>query len=176
MGDEDRERFEALFRQHYAAVVRYAARRLGPDAAAEVVSETFLTAWRRLDDVPEPALAWLYGTARRLAANEIRRCRRQVRLGERISREEERATSDPSDAITDRLRVQAALAALSLRDAEVLRLVEWEGLGPADAAEVMGCTQAALRVRLHRARRRLGAVLGADEAEVSTLVVQGGTS
>ncbi|MGH8963467.1 MAG: RNA polymerase sigma factor [Jatrophihabitantaceae bacterium] len=45
----DRERFEELFRQHYGAVVRYAVRRVGPDAAHEIVSETFVTAWRRLD-------------------------------------------------------------------------------------------------------------------------------
>ena len=47
----DRERFEELFRQHYGAVVRYAVRRVGPDGAHEIVSETFLTAWRRLDSM-----------------------------------------------------------------------------------------------------------------------------
>lgn len=48
----DGERFEALYRANYAAVLRYAARRSGPGAAEEVAAETFATAWRRLDQIP----------------------------------------------------------------------------------------------------------------------------
>lgn len=171
----DRERFEDLFGRHYGALVRYAVRRVGPDSASEIVSETFLTAWRRLDAVPENALPWLYATARHLVANELRRRHRQQRLGERIAAQTELATPDHADVVTDQLRVRAALADLSERDREVLRLAEWERLGPADGARVMGCTQAAFKVRLHRARRRLAALLDADEQNLSALIAQGGT-
>ena len=132
-----------------------------------------MTAWRRLAAVPDNALPWLYGTARRLAANELRRRHRQQRLGERIAANAATASPDHAEVVTDRLRVQAALAGLSERDREVLRLAEWERLDAADGARVVGCTQATFKVRLHRARRRLAALLGADDTVVSELLVQG---
>jgi RNA polymerase sigma-70 factor, ECF subfamily len=55
------EKFEGLFRENYAAVRAYALRRASPELAQDVVAETFLVAWRRLDDVPGDALPWLYG-------------------------------------------------------------------------------------------------------------------
>jgi RNA polymerase sigma-70 factor (ECF subfamily) len=66
------EGFESLFRDHYAAVRGYALRRAPRDMAPDVVAETFLVAWRRLDDVPADALPWLYGVARRVLANARR--------------------------------------------------------------------------------------------------------
>ncbi|MER5623843.1 sigma factor [Streptosporangium sp. NPDC002544] len=68
-----RDRFEAIYDAHYPAIHQYAARRTGcPDDAADVISETFLTAWRRIGDVSEGerALLWLYGVARRVPANQ----------------------------------------------------------------------------------------------------------
>ncbi|MGW2199555.1 RNA polymerase sigma factor, partial [Streptosporangium sp. NPDC001682] len=67
-----RDRFEAVYDAYYPAIHQYAARRTGsPDDTADVISETFLTAWRRIDDVPEgeEALLWLYGVARRVLAS-----------------------------------------------------------------------------------------------------------
>ena len=63
----DTERFEILFRTHYGAIHAYARRRL-PERADDIVADTFFVAWRRLDDVPRDALPWLYGVARRVAA------------------------------------------------------------------------------------------------------------
>jgi RNA polymerase sigma-70 factor, ECF subfamily len=157
------ERFDDLFSAHYAALTRYAARRVGVDAAPEVVAETFLVAWRRLDDVPSNALPWLYGTARRIVANEYRRRDRANLLAERIAGEGRRAPNpDHADEVIDRIRVWDALERLSLRDREVLQLAEWEQLAPKDAAAVMSCSVAAYKVRLHRARRRLSALLAND--------------
>jgi RNA polymerase sigma factor (sigma-70 family) len=170
--DSDRQRFERLFRQNYGAVVRYAVRRVGEGAAGEIVSETFLIAWRRLPEVPENALPWLYGTARRLVANEIRRRRRSFALDQRLSAES-LVTADHSDVIDERLRVLAALDSLTERDREVLRLSSWEQLDGADAARVLGCTLAAYKVRLHRARRRLAALLTTSEASLDILIPQG---
>ena len=50
--------------------------------------------------------------------------------------------------------VHAALARLSDRDREVLLLVEWEGLRPAELATVLGCREVTARGRLYRARSR----------------------
>jgi DNA-directed RNA polymerase specialized sigma24 family protein len=60
---EAKARLSALFRQHAVDVRSYASRRVGPDDAQEIVAETFLVAWRRIDDVPDPALPWLYQVA-----------------------------------------------------------------------------------------------------------------
>jgi DNA-directed RNA polymerase specialized sigma24 family protein len=50
-----------------------------------VIAETFLTAWRRLDDVPagDEARLWLYGVARRMLANQRRGARRRSSLADR---------------------------------------------------------------------------------------------
>ncbi|MDA0173538.1 sigma-70 family RNA polymerase sigma factor [Solirubrobacter taibaiensis] len=72
-------RFEALFDEHYEAVHRYALRRAEPPLAEEVVNEAFLVAWRRLDEVPEEPLPWLYGTAKHVLANRRRDAARHAR-------------------------------------------------------------------------------------------------
>jgi RNA polymerase sigma-70 factor (ECF subfamily) len=160
----ERERFEALFREHYAALTRYAIRRVGPDSATEVVAETFLTVWRRLEHLPDGnPRPWLYGIARRVVANEQRRWGRNRRLNERIRGTATPAAPDHADGVADRLRVRAALDRLSARDREVLLLAEWEQLSAQDAAEALGCSVAAYHVRLHRARRRIATHLHVEE-------------
>ena len=69
---DDRTRFESLWQSHYRPVLAYALRRVSPDVAADVASETFLTAWRRIDERPESPRLWLYGIARGIAANQLR--------------------------------------------------------------------------------------------------------
>jgi RNA polymerase sigma-70 factor, ECF subfamily len=171
-------RFEVLFTAHYAPLMRYAARRVGVEAAQEIVSETFLLAWRRLDDVPENALPWLYGAARRFAANEVRRRSRAIRLGERAAVAGVLAEPDLADVVSDQLRVRAALAGLSERDREVLMLAEWEQLSGTEIATVLGCSAAAAKVRLHRARRRFAELIGrqGNDIDLRKAVPQGGTT
>ena len=79
------ERFEELFREHYPAVRGYVLRRAHRDAVQDVVAETFLVAWRRLEDVPDDPLPWLYGVARRTLANQRRSARRQGSLEQRLT-------------------------------------------------------------------------------------------
>ncbi|CAN5334491.1 hypothetical protein BH09ACT10_BH09ACT10_15450 [soil metagenome] len=59
-------------------VLAYATRHCGPDDAVEVVSETFLHAWRTWDSVPTPALPWLICTARNVIRNVRRGQRRHL--------------------------------------------------------------------------------------------------
>lgn len=72
---------------------------------------------------------------------------------------------DIADDVADRIALRNALASLGDDDSEVLILAAWQGLAPREAARVVGCTAATMRVRLHRARRRLAkAVEVRDEA------------
>jgi RNA polymerase sigma-70 factor (ECF subfamily) len=152
---DDRERFERLYRENFRAVLRFAASRIDPERAKDVAAETFLVAWRRLDDVPPEPRAWLLGVARKVIAGQFRSESRRDALAGRLRSERDAESSDPAEAIADRDEVLAAFASLRERDREVLRLVAWDGLTPAEAAAVLGATRLAFTVRLHRARRRL---------------------
>ena len=154
---ERRRRFDALFASHGSDIVAYCGwRAASATDAQDVVAEVFLTAWRRLDDVPEgdAARIWLYATARRVIANQRRSNRRRAALQERLSREARPASEEPSPELD---AVHEALARLGPRDREVLLLAEWEGLSPAQIASVLGCLTVTARGRLHRARRRFRA-------------------
>ncbi len=158
-----RHRFERLYREHSAPILGYVLRRTrDPYDAADVVAEVFVVVWRRLDDVPagDGARLWLYVVARNTLANHVRGHRRQDRLAMRIGAELDELTAPPTDAGVDRSAITAALAALGPVDREVLGLIGWEGLDHAQAAAVLGCSRATLRVRLHRARRRFARELG----------------
>jgi RNA polymerase sigma-70 factor (ECF subfamily) len=159
------ETFESLFGDHYAAVRAYALRRARPEAAQDVVSETFLVAWRRLDDVPDDALPWLYGVARRVLANQRRSEGRGAALERRLAGAETTASPpDPADRVGENELIRVALGRLPERSREALILVAWHGLTGARAARAAGCSRAAFAVRLHRARGRLEAELAALEA------------
>ncbi|HET6866969.1 MAG TPA: sigma factor-like helix-turn-helix DNA-binding protein [Solirubrobacteraceae bacterium] len=158
--DSDRgTRFDALFAAHFAAVRAYVLRRRGAAPVDDVLSETFLVAWRRLDAVPEDALPWLLGVARRVLANQRRGEARRAALIDRLSSLTSRAhVAEPVGDVFGSLG--DAIATLSAPEREALLLVAWEGLEPRRAARVVGCTPAAFRARLYRARRRLAAQLG----------------
>ena len=154
-------RFLALFDMAYAPLYRYAQHRglTGPDAE-DLVAQTLETAWRRIGDVPvEEPLPWLYAVARNLWRNQARRERRRRALLARFRASQPAAAGqDPASLEPGVLR--AALASLSDSDQEILRLIAWDGLTPAEAARALGCTSAAARTRLHRARARLAVQLG----------------
>jgi RNA polymerase sigma factor (sigma-70 family) len=155
------ERFQEIYRRHHPAVVAYARRRVSADSVEDVVAETFLVCWRRLERVPEEPLPWLYAVARKTLANQRRAAGRQTTqavvemFGEAVLFE-----GDPT--------LGAAFSQLSERDQEVLRLVAWEGLSLREAATVLGCSAVACRVRFHRAKRRLAERLQALERHAAT--------
>jgi RNA polymerase sigma-70 factor (ECF subfamily) len=163
--EEAEERFERLYAEHGRAVLAYALRRLtDPHDAADVVAETFLVAWRRLDDVPasDAARLWLYRVARYVLANQYRSERRRERLAERLRRDLSLALEDVPRPAWDSGTLRDALAGLGAEDQEILRLCGWEELTPRQIATVLGITHVAARSRLHRARRRLRASLGPE--------------
>jgi RNA polymerase sigma-70 factor (ECF subfamily) len=156
VAEADADRFTRIYRETRPRVLGYAMRRTSPDAAREVVSETFLTAWRRLADVPEPALPWLLVVARKTLADQRRGGRRFDALLAEVGVLAATAPDpDLSDDVVERATVLQAVAALTEPDREALVLTVWDGLGHREAATVAGCSVGAFAVRLHRARRRL---------------------
>jgi RNA polymerase sigma-70 factor (ECF subfamily) len=158
---ERRHRFEELYAANRVPLLGYALRRTdNTDDAADVLAETFLTAWRRLDDVPPGGQArlWLYGTARRVLANHRRGERRRFALADRLKAELAVSYRQPEypGGVAE---IAAVFRRLPEADQELLALVGWEGLTPGEIATVLGCSDNAARIRLHRARQRLAAEL-----------------
>ena len=170
--DKPARRFDALFRElspDIIAYCRWRARSLSD--AQDAVAEVFLTAWRRLDDVPEgeAARVWLYATARRVVANQRRATDRRTRLRDRLAALPVTLhTSETTPNPTTEL-VHAALRRLKPHDQEVLLLAEWEGFSPTEIASVMGCTGVTARGRLHRARLRFRQAFEELEPEPCTV-------
>jgi RNA polymerase sigma factor (sigma-70 family) len=146
-----------LYERHAGAVFRYLARRAGPPAAEDLLSEVFITALsasaRVVAHDSGSALPWLYG----IALNVLRAYFRRQPPAARVARDlgmDWDAVDDRLDALAERGRLRAALDGLADSDRELLLLVAWECLTPAEAAAALGITQVAARSRLHRARKR----------------------
>jgi RNA polymerase sigma-70 factor, ECF subfamily len=149
------ERFRAIYLQNYVPVLGYALRRTStPDDAADVVAETFLVLWRRLDRAPadDETRPWLYGIARKVMANGHRSERRWAHLAARLRAQS--VAGDAGDAGPASDIVSRAMGQLSPADRELLRLAAWEELTPPELAAALGCSTNAAKTRLHRARRR----------------------
>ena len=157
--EDPADRFHRLFAANERELLAYALRRVDrAEDAADVVAETFLVAWRRMERVPpgDEARLWLYGVARRQLANQRRGQLRRSRLADRLRAELPAAVAAARG--TDDHRVAAVLAALARleeEDREILRLSSWEGLTPSEIATVLGVPAVTARSRLHRARKRL---------------------
>lgn len=156
------QQFRALYDGNFAAVLGYALRRVEqPADAADVVSEVFLVAWRRLDEAPGgDGRPWLFGIARHVLANYHRGLRRRHRLGGRLRDALTRdVVPDPAVGLAEWDRVRRMLMKLGPDDRELLMLVGWDGLTPSEAAGVIGIAPGAARMRLARARQRFRELL-----------------
>ncbi|MEU8323537.1 RNA polymerase sigma factor [Nonomuraea sp. NPDC048881] len=157
-----------LYDTYRPRVYAYAAGRAGRQLAEEVVSETFLVARRRLDDIPAHAeLPWLFRVARNVLRDDFRQTVRRQALEAELRTWVEEAALDAGEQATERVAVLRAPASLSEADKELLTLTTWHGLSTAEAAEVLGCTKAVFFVRLHRARRRLRSAMEAGGSATS---------
>jgi RNA polymerase sigma factor (sigma-70 family) len=167
VGELAQIRFGQLYRDQGRAILAYALRRVGDtEDAAEVVAETFLIAWRRLDEVPIDAGArlWLFGVARRVIANQHRAERRRTRLAERLGESLRSELATRPAPVGEAAAALRAMGGLGDDDRELLLLVSWEELSPGEAAKVLGISSLAARSRLHRARRRLRTLLEQRES------------
>lgn len=151
--------FDALYRSCYREVLQYARRRVPAGEADDVVAEVFTTAWRRRTEVAEIDRAWLLRTASNHVLHVYRGAGRRARLQHKLADLDAAAGDGSLGEVVDDPDLDAAMRGLSPADRELLRLSAWEQLEPSTLAAVLGCTAATARVRLHRARRRLAALL-----------------
>ena len=168
------ERFTAVFDRHYRQIYAYAARRLGPDLAEDVASETFLIAFdrrHRYDSARADVRPWLYGIASNLIARHARAETRRYKALAKVGGAQE--AGDHADAVAGRLdamavrgRLADALRRLPEPVRAVLLLVAWAGLNQQQAAAALDIPAGTARSRLHRARQEMRQALGA-EIEVS---------
>ena len=141
-------------------LLRYFRRRVGDDAAPDLLAETLTTAWRRirvLPDEPEDARAWLFRTANNVLLNHRRSERRQSRLADRVrtvlASTEQVAGADAG------LEVRDAIDRLDPKLAEVVRLVHWEGFTIAQASVVLDIAASTARNHYAQAKQQLRAAL-----------------
>ncbi|MBI3687044.1 MAG: sigma-70 family RNA polymerase sigma factor [Actinobacteria bacterium] len=149
-----RRRFETFVAEVYEPLQRYLRRRIDPASADDVLGDTLLVMWRRVDDIPaEASLAWCYGVARGCLANRRRGADRHLKLVHRLAGERQPAPASDDPVLGE------ALGRLPEGDREVLRLWAWEVLPPREIAVVLGITPNAASIRLHRAMQKLKAEL-----------------
>jgi RNA polymerase sigma-70 factor (ECF subfamily) len=166
----DPEAFGAIFDRHYDAIFRFAERRIGRDAALELASEVFLTAFRVRENYgPERTSArpWLMGIASRLVLHEQRRFARYANAVQRAASHTHSSSTETQ--VLGTLELAALYEALDKIDPEsreLLLLVTWEGLSYSDAAEALGVPVGTVRSRVHRVRRDLAARLHLHEPEL----------
>lgn len=159
MVDDDRHaRFEELAPALMEPLRRFLARRTDPATADDVLADTLLVCWRRLDELPDEPLPWAYGVARNCLANAERGARRQQRVAAKVASVDPPRESVPGPEQTDH-PLADALGRLRPDDAELLRLWAWEQLTPVEIATVLDITANAASIRLHRAREKLRAEL-----------------
>jgi RNA polymerase sigma factor (sigma-70 family) len=149
--------FERLYRETYPRVLAYARSVASRENADDAVAETYAIAWRRQRDIPQNAeLGWLIGVTRRVLANARRSRRRSGALHALLDLQPRMHGADPAEQIEDGA-LRSALLALSRLDREAVLLTAWFDLSSADAAQALGITPSAFRMRAARARRRLRA-------------------
>lgn len=171
---ERRDRFEAEYEALYAPISGYVLRRVRqPEDAAEVIAETFATLWRRFDACPrgDELRPWLYGVARRVIANQRRGQRRRTALAERLVAHLDPIAVDAVRPLETTSALARAFASLPESDRELLSLIAWEGLTREELAVALGTSRPAVRLRVHRARKRLREAL---DRELSPIPLSGG--
>jgi RNA polymerase sigma-70 factor (ECF subfamily) len=161
---DHRSRFDLIWRSHRLEVLAYCVRRVSAVDAEDACAETFLVAWRRIDAVPAPpdTRLWLYGTARRVLANQWRSVSRRSRLDEKLRSIGMSPVPDHAVLVVQRAEdreVLEAVRALAAKDREIVLLDAWEELSREEIASTMGMTRAAVDQRIHRAYKRLARML-----------------
>jgi RNA polymerase sigma factor (sigma-70 family) len=152
----ERDLFRQLHANVYPDLLRFVERRVPQTEAEDVVSATFATVWRRIEDLPTDARPWIFGIARHEISNHkrgsLRRRDLDIALTAGWRGEESYMSSDDVDTWLD---LVAAWQFLSPRERETIALVAFDGLTAEQAAAVVGVRRSTFAMRLTRARERL---------------------
>ncbi|WP_326824111.1 sigma-70 family RNA polymerase sigma factor [Streptosporangium sp. NBC_01639] len=171
MSEDDEEKwFDWMFRTFYGPVWAYAARRVDRAVADDIASCTFHTAWRKRQRLPRgddrAVVAWLYRVAWGHVRNATRGERRRQRLAGLLRQlPPDLPAGGSHDEEEFRTAMETAMARLRPKDGEILRLHYWEDLTVEEIGAILGLTPNAVRVRLSRARLRLGDLLRGTRLE-----------
>jgi RNA polymerase sigma factor (sigma-70 family) len=152
-------------RDSAADLLTYFERRVGIDDAPDLLGALMATAWRRASAVPaspDEARMWLFGIARHTLHNATRTDRRQSRLLQRLRDVTARTAAPASDA---GLEVRDAVSRLHEDDAELIRLIHWDGFSIEAAAQLIGIPASTARGRYQRAKTTLRAALSPSVGE-----------
>lgn len=171
---------EGLFVDHFGSIYRFAACRVGRDAALDVAAETFAQALRSLDhlDADRDARAWLFGVATNVLRHHRRAEERRFRAYMAVGRQDSAPGEDGHDAeqhALDSHRLVEALVSLDARDRETLLLFAWADLSYEEIATALEIPLGTVRSRIHRARRVLRENLsdGFESSGRHTAIVSG---
>lgn len=179
------ERFDGLYSEYRRPVLAYCMRRLDAFDAADVASETFLVAWRRMDELPPPpgTLPYLYAIAHNVIRNQRRAGWRRQRLGARLlGLADDPAPDDPATVVVQNeadQEIRQAVHRLRPKDREIVMLYAWEDVPREVIAQMMGMSRSAVDQRIHRAYRRLARALEPSHAPsqvAPSIVEEGGRS
>lgn len=150
----------AVFRSTAPDLLRFFERRIGNDAP-DLVAETFTTAWRRHHLMPADeieARRWLFGIAHNMLNNARRSRIRRNRLADRLRTQWEPRRNDPLDSMVE---VRDAIATLPVDQADIVRLIHWEGFTSAEVGEILGLPASTVRSRYATAKQHLHGSLSA---------------
>ena len=153
------------------AIRAYCLRRLPVSHADDAVAETFLTVWRKRDEVPagDEQRLWMYGIARNVVRNARRSAERSQRLTRRIAREPYAHQESPEVVVVrsaEETDLRAAIGRLRAIEREILLLRTWEGLSSSEVATVMDLTPKAVDNRLARIRKKLTRMIAEPTAVI----------
>jgi RNA polymerase sigma-70 factor (ECF subfamily) len=178
--------FEEAFREHFAPVYRFIARRVGTALAEDLAAEVFATAYRRRAAYqPDrgPVRSWLYGIATNVVRGHWRDEQQLLDLDARAAPDSLGPPPGPAsftDAADERViasvlapRIAGALAALNREQRDVLLLHAWADLSHEEIAAALGIAQGTARSRLSRARAALRAQLGEFDFDLWSFKEQG---
>ncbi len=173
---EARNRFHRLFEAHGEQVLLYFKRRTDHESARDGAADTFLVAWRRIDEIPpESELPWLYGVARRVLSQQRRARSRRRRLVEKLRGGAHPEVPRPETIVVrnaEHVEVLSALKRLRRSDQELLGLAIWEELPHAAIAAMLGCSPHAVDQRLYRATKKLARELSSSGHRVHRKVLR----
>jgi len=156
----DEQRFVDIYDRHYRNLYSYCLRRSSYDDVEDIVAAVFLSAWRKIDQVPtgEEALYWLYRVAWRTISNKWRSTKRHRRLVVKLGHLGTVPETPPEDyLVQDEESKQIIEAAMSLKpvDREVIFLALWEQLPHVEIAGIVEISPDAVKQRLYRAKQNL---------------------
>ncbi|WP_234343578.1 RNA polymerase sigma factor [Streptomyces sp. NRRL F-5123] len=180
----DKESFAELYRRHVDAITRFMARRVDdPHTVADLTADVFVAAIDSAHTFKLSAgseVGWLYGIARHVVVDELRRAGREARKAGRIAgrrlldEDDIGRLEEKLDAESAGRRLRAAMAGLQEGERAAMELVVVDQLTVREAAQALGIRQVSVRVRLHRARKTLRASTNTstDDNRASLAIVQ----